>query len=61
MSPPTRIARLKIIYGLKMSKTADLDNFFHSNFYIYMYNVCLVATLKGGGGQPASMGLPLPP
>ena len=34
VSPPVHNAKLKIIYGLKMSKTADLGfrHYFHSNF-----------------------------
>ena len=50
--------KVKIIYGLKMNKTANLDTFFHSNF-LHIYCICLVGTLKGEG-QPTFKGGQVP-
>ena len=53
VSPTTRSAKLQLIYGLKMSKTATLDT--HC-LLVHVLHVWMVATLKGGGGvtPPAS-------
>ena len=49
-----RSAKLQLIYGLKMSKTA-FGHFHHLNLlHVHVLHVWMVATLKGGGGQPAS-------
>ena len=37
VSSPTHSSKLKIIYGSKMSKTADLDTIPIQIFYIHMY------------------------
>ena len=55
MSPTARSAKLQLIYGLKMSKTAALDTFNRLNLLlVHVLHVWMVATLKGG--QPASKG-----
>ena len=52
MYPTARSAKLQIVYGSKMSKTAALDTFTIQTFYMCMYYVVwLVAILKGGGSQ----------
>ena len=53
MSPPMRSAKLKIIYGSKTSKTADLDTISIQIFYIHM---CYVY-----GWWLLSRGAPAPP
>ena len=59
MSPSTQSAKLKIIYGLKMGKTADLDTFFPFKLFTFtcMYNVYVwwllsmgADSFRGGGG-----------
>ena len=50
--PPAQSAKLKIIYGLKVSKIADLDIFFQS----YTYSVYGWWLPSRGGGQLASKG-----
>ena len=51
---PASSVKLKIIYRLKTSKTANLvtisiRKFYIYNKYIYIQVLWLVATLKGGG------------
>ena len=58
VSPPTRSVKLKIIYGYKVSKTADLDTISIQFFYIHVYYVYGWWLLSGGGGASA---LPHPP
>ena len=52
VSAPVRSAKLKIIYGSKTSKTADLDTISIQILYIHMYYVYgwWLYTLKGEGG-----------
>ena len=59
VSPPTHSVKLKIIYGHKVSKTADLDTisiqfFFTSTCIMYMVG----GYFREGGGVSA---LPHPP
>ena len=55
--PPVRSAKLKIIYGLKWAKTADLDTLFSLNLlYIYMCNVYIWWLLSRGGGASVRVG-----
>ena len=57
VSPPAHSEKLKLIYGSKTSKTADIDANFHSHPHVLC--IWLVATLKGGGQH--SRGPPPPP
>ena len=67
VSPTVRSAKLQLIYGLKMSKTAALDTFtVYKVFYFCMY--CMygwwLLSRGGGGGRvtlPASPPPPPPP
>ena len=52
MCPPAQSAKLKIIYGLKVSKIADLDIFFQS--YTYGVYGWWLPSMGGGGGGAAS-------
>ena len=54
--PSTQSAKLKVFYGLKVSKIADLDIFFQS----YTYSV-YGWWLPSRGGQLASKGGQMPP
>ena len=57
VSPPAHSIKLKIIYGSKISKTADLG-IFRSIFHIHKYYVYDMRLLsKGEGGECP----PLPP
>ena len=54
MCPPAQSAKLKIIYGLKVSKIADLDIFFQSYMYsVYGWWLPLrgAASFQGGGAN----------
>ena len=50
--PPAQSAKLKIIYGLKVSKIADLDIFFQS----YKYSVYGWWLPSRGGGAASFQG-----
>ena len=48
--PPAQSAKLRVIYGLKMSKTSNLDSFYVNKgrtLYMYMHIVCM----NGGYSQ----------
>ena len=56
--PNVHSAKVQIVCRLNMSKTAVLGvgHFHHLNFlHVHVLYIWLVAILKGGGGQPASM------
>ena len=52
VSPTARSAKLQLVYGLKMSKTAALDTFTIQTFYMYMYCMYGGWLLSRGGECP---------
>ena len=62
MFPPAQSAKLKIMYGLKMSKIADLNTSTIQTFNMYMYDVCGYSQGGGGSQLPRGRGeCPCPP
>lgn len=51
MTPPPHSMKLQIIYGLKMSETADLDTFTIQTCISCI--ACMVGSYSQGGGEPA--------
>jgi hypothetical protein len=52
VTPPVQSMKLKIIYGIKVSKIADLGTFFIQTLYTYMCRCTLVPmrlVSRGGG------------
>ena len=63
MFPPAQNAKLKLIYGLKTSKTCDLGNFFQGKLSTC---TCIVYmnggySQRGGGGGANAIPPPPPP
>ena len=54
MFPLACSAKLETIYRLKMSKTSNFATLSIKTFYMHVYVLWLVATLKGEVGQPSS-------
>ena len=59
--PPAQSAKLKIIYGLKVSKIADLDVFSKVTRIVYMVGGYPRGGGGGGGGAASFQGGQMPP